>query len=607
MASSHDHYTPHASAPIPGGVITYGPETGVVDPQDGQVHQTFAVHWTNVDRSWREWGYHQPLCDTFSLYLFNRNDRGPGDFDIAFVYDGLTWDTSDDYGGEDGLANPPAGQQAYPARAGFTNGTERPGTFVNLEGSGEPYGLISGEHSLVGLTKSWAVKNLVPHLAVTDLAANKVFTDLDKGVTGVVADSAGNAQLHLALGDLPVGSQNTIYTYNILDASDNVINAGTISAMTPVIYIATQSGLHTIRILRADDPNLDVRARYYLAKVDIRWDAPNDAAINNIRYTGGTSVMYYDKIAGRSINIYTGQLLGLTYLTDVPAGMISAAKWVSENIEQDMVKDYVVQNTGSAFTYPIRNARDSNTATVVQLSSSDLIHPQLAVYGVADNPGRVFTIDLKIKVGGDTFELASHVTINIHKPGQSIWSGPSPYSSAGLPDYFQVEMTQRPGHMEPGCLIGAESNWCTSPTRRLDGYEGKIHWVQLVSGKTGAFFAGVPIWYSGPGDEYMLDNTYPYDNGKNAETSVDSPALGTDYATSVFIHYRFRDWLTWTPPGTYSISVPIQQWSWMIRTSASIWSGHWVASPIPADVLPIFGADTNEFPIWSHLWQNNGT
>jgi hypothetical protein len=132
---------------VPGGVITYGPETGVVDPQDGQVHQTFAVHWTGVDHSLR--GSHVPQANTFSLYLFNRSDRGLGDFDIAFVYGDMQWDTVDT-----GICA---------ARAGFTNGTRKTDTFYELAGSGG--GLLNKINSLPNRTFSYAISNM--HLDFT--------------------------------------------------------------------------------------------------------------------------------------------------------------------------------------------------------------------------------------------------------------------------------------------------------------------------------------------------------------------------------------------------------------------------------------------------------
>ena len=74
--------------------------------------------WNNVDY-WDVTGYtygttHVSKYDTFSVTLVDRSDVALGDFDIVFSYGGITWDTGDQSGGVNGLADPT--QTSYPAR-----------------------------------------------------------------------------------------------------------------------------------------------------------------------------------------------------------------------------------------------------------------------------------------------------------------------------------------------------------------------------------------------------------------------------------------------------------------------------------------------------------
>ena len=51
-----------------------------------------------------------------------------------FSYGGITWDTGDESGGVNGLADPT--QTSYPARIGYSNGTGDSGTYYEVPGSG---------------------------------------------------------------------------------------------------------------------------------------------------------------------------------------------------------------------------------------------------------------------------------------------------------------------------------------------------------------------------------------------------------------------------------------------------------------------------------------
>lgn len=87
-------------------------------------HRAFCVNWVNV-------GYfdgHTDKLNSFQLLLVNREDSSsPGDFDIAFNYDKVRWESGDFSGGSGGLAG-------TSAAAGFSNGTRDEGTFTRTAG-----------------------------------------------------------------------------------------------------------------------------------------------------------------------------------------------------------------------------------------------------------------------------------------------------------------------------------------------------------------------------------------------------------------------------------------------------------------------------------------
>ena len=102
------------------GAISYGR-----DVVDG--HPAFGVTWTNVGR----YSGLDGESNDFQLVLIDRSDVGPGQFDIEMNYARLEWDAGEASG-------------SNPARAGFTNGTGQPGTWLELPGSGDQGALLDG-------------------------------------------------------------------------------------------------------------------------------------------------------------------------------------------------------------------------------------------------------------------------------------------------------------------------------------------------------------------------------------------------------------------------------------------------------------------------------
>lgn len=97
--------------------VTYG-----ATQVDGRL--AFCVYWEDV-------GYYPEQTDklnTFRLYLIDRSDVGPGNFDILFDYDSVKWETGSASGGAGGFGGTSAG-------AGFSSGTGEPNGFFELPGS----------------------------------------------------------------------------------------------------------------------------------------------------------------------------------------------------------------------------------------------------------------------------------------------------------------------------------------------------------------------------------------------------------------------------------------------------------------------------------------
>jgi hypothetical protein len=113
-----------------GNVTMYGTDTLCGLP-------VFGVDWFNVDYFDATSAGHIVKLSTFQLILIDRPDTGPGNFDIEFNYQTITWETGDASGGVNGLGG-------SSSRVGFSNGTGTRGTFFELPGSGIPGSFLDG-------------------------------------------------------------------------------------------------------------------------------------------------------------------------------------------------------------------------------------------------------------------------------------------------------------------------------------------------------------------------------------------------------------------------------------------------------------------------------
>jgi hypothetical protein len=117
-------------------------------------HLAFGVDWINVSYFH---GATHPQADklnSFQVILIDRSDTGPGNFDIEFNYNSITWETGD-------ADNNPPGQNGLGGRSalvGVSDGTGLLGHYFLFQGSGAPGSFLNGgpdalnSHSLAAST-----------------------------------------------------------------------------------------------------------------------------------------------------------------------------------------------------------------------------------------------------------------------------------------------------------------------------------------------------------------------------------------------------------------------------------------------------------------------
>ncbi|MEP7352324.1 MAG: nidogen-like domain-containing protein, partial [Acidobacteriota bacterium] len=105
-------------------------------------HRAFGANYIDVGY----YSQHVDKTNSFQVVLIEREDQHPGDFDIEFNYQRISWETGDASGGINGFGG-------TPATAGWSNGTDTsyelpgsliPGAFLD----GGPYSLV--RQSLTG-------------------------------------------------------------------------------------------------------------------------------------------------------------------------------------------------------------------------------------------------------------------------------------------------------------------------------------------------------------------------------------------------------------------------------------------------------------------------
>jgi len=579
---------------VAGGSVTYGAETNFSDPVDDQVHPTFGIHWNAVDYYYRLASTHTSLYNTFSLYLVNRDDTGMGNFDIIFKYGDLSWDTGDASGGINGRVDPNA-SDAHPARAGFSSGSGLIGTVFELGQSGGDGSMLT----LQGKTQSFSIRMARPHLSVQDLAPQGLtYTDTNRGIMGVTTDAQGNASFAIHLVPDVFDAPQNVYTYHVLNAAGSEIYSHALPPTDLVNFTTSEEGLHTIVVTSSEDPTYSVSVRYYLAKLNVVWNEPNDSLVNNILYTGtGIHTNYLDNISRRSLEVYSGQKIALTYDTDLPAS--NNHRWFLNAPATDFINDYYVREGSS------RDATNSDTATVVPVSSSDRNAQPFFLYAIADLPTHTFFLTYDCTINGERVTFRNSVIFNVHKPGTSIWNSPvtvapGHYLAGSVVDSFAPVGAYNPVSMAGDRLVATVGVRAYDPT----SYEGTLSWVQLISVPF-AKVQGNGLFDTWQFQDYKLDNRYPYNSVPGTNAFSDAPGIEAFYANHLWLNVAFKDWLMWTPPGADSVPVPLYTFTWTSSGEASYAAGAWTLTRgSPLAKTTIVSTKISIYPTWTERFDN---
>jgi hypothetical protein len=211
-------------APAPSIPVTYGRDT-----VNGRA--AFGVNWVNV-------GYyrqHSNKLNSFQLVLIERFDTGPGNFDIEFNYNRISWETGDASDGENGLGG-------FSASAGYANGSKLPGTFLSIPGSltpgsfldsnpngPNPNGLIRRTQNANGVLGRlvFAVRSGIPDPTISSISPNMI--------------AAGSPQFQIQVNGAGFVSGSTVRWGNGTVFSSLVTtfqNAGLLQATVPANLVA---------------------------------------------------------------------------------------------------------------------------------------------------------------------------------------------------------------------------------------------------------------------------------------------------------------------------------------------------------------------------------
>ena len=132
--------------------------------------------------TWIDVGYYSSKVDkrnSFQLVLIDVSSVTgvPGDFNLEFNYDKIQWEAGEASGGVNGLGG-------NSARAGFSNGTTQPGTFLEMDGSARNGGLLDSNTS-TGLIRRSLPPGSTPLGRYTFFVRNGRPQLVDLSVTGI--------------------------------------------------------------------------------------------------------------------------------------------------------------------------------------------------------------------------------------------------------------------------------------------------------------------------------------------------------------------------------------------------------------------------------------
>ena len=204
-------------------------------------HQAFGVTWRDV-------GYfneHVDKTNSFQLLLIERGDRNPGDFDIEFNYNQISWETGDASGGTLGFGG-------AAARVGWTNGN---GLFMEYNGSGHSLALLDNlpdmtpnfQHGLIYQKFNNEVPGRILIPVINGIPQTEADLDfsVDAGPNQTLSANAGRS-FDLAGSISPPATVGVSYSWELESgvATAVISNAG---SLTPSVLIS-EPGQYVFRL-----------------------------------------------------------------------------------------------------------------------------------------------------------------------------------------------------------------------------------------------------------------------------------------------------------------------------------------------------------------------
>ena len=254
--------------PEESGVAAYGWGDTVYEGR-----RAFCVNWIDV-------GYYSENTDklnSFQVLLVERADRARGAFDIVFNYGSITWESGDLDGGEGGLGG-------ESARAGFSDGSDRPGATVEIAGSGVPSSFLDANpDGLANTSTNSAVPGRHVFAAPSGSTERIVFSSTRGGNTDLYSVRPdGSDEVRLTTGpgadttpsvspegDVVVfssasGGDADLYAVDIDGQGLTRLTSGPAQDTTPsfsadgytIAYASTRDGASDIHLMTADGDQL---------------------------------------------------------------------------------------------------------------------------------------------------------------------------------------------------------------------------------------------------------------------------------------------------------------------------------------------------------------
>ncbi len=179
-------------------LVTYGNTT-----IEGR--RAFCRNYVNV-------GYYDANDDrlnSFQIVLVDRSDTGSGNFDIAFNYERILWETGDASGGTNGFGG-------VSGRVGYTNGTGLADTSFELPGSGVRGDFLDSSSN--ALVRRFLSSN-IPGRLLFPVRNGVLRSSITANPISLVLRASGSTPVYPPAQSLSISSNGGQVQYNLVKAS----------------------------------------------------------------------------------------------------------------------------------------------------------------------------------------------------------------------------------------------------------------------------------------------------------------------------------------------------------------------------------------------------